>query len=297
MKTPLYLINGPLGAGKTTFLKYLLSRPSLSKARVIENEFASTSVDTAQLHDHTAEVQTIAGLCICCSTGDELTEALTSLAGSADPVIIEATGVANSLQLIEKIVVADMLDHYDIVQASFVLDAVEAFASIDETLAAYRQELQAADVVYVSKTDLLTADDADSLFAALGGLSISSLVILREGVPDEELSVKASSILTYFAQLQDSITSHDGDTNYTILSTDDLPLDPETLDTLWPELRDTFSLKRMKGNATGKDGKKYHVEATPAQCRVTEYDGGEAALVLIGGNAREATRGFIVARL
>ena len=101
MKPKLYLINGPLGAGKTTLLRELLKQPQFQSARVIENEFASTSVDTDQLHDHQAEVKTIAGLCICCSTGDELIEALLSLADSPEPVIIEATGVANSLMLIE----------------------------------------------------------------------------------------------------------------------------------------------------------------------------------------------------
>ena len=80
MKPALYLINGPLGAGKTTLLKYLLSTPEFADARVVENEFASQSVDTAQLHTHQAEVKTIAGVCICCSTGRELTTALEELA-------------------------------------------------------------------------------------------------------------------------------------------------------------------------------------------------------------------------
>jgi G3E family GTPase len=37
IKPHLYLINGPLGAGKTTFLKKLLALPEYQDARVIEN--------------------------------------------------------------------------------------------------------------------------------------------------------------------------------------------------------------------------------------------------------------------
>ena len=194
MNTPLYLINGPLGAGKTTLLRHLLSTPEFKSARVIENEYASTSVDTAQLHDHTAEIQTIAGVCICCSTGDELTEALKSLASSSDPVIIEATGVANSLQLIEKIVVADMLDLYTIKKAIFVLDAVEATAALEATIETYTQELRAADVVYLSKTDLVSDAAVSELEAQLQILSVNSLVRLEEGVPAEPFTASGSGI-------------------------------------------------------------------------------------------------------
>lgn len=297
MKTPLYLINGPLGAGKTTFLKHLLTTEAFQSARVIENEFASTSVDTAQLHDHTAEVQTIAGLCICCSTGDELTAALTQLSTSTDPVIIEATGVANSLQLIEKIVVADMLEHYEIAQAFFVLDAVEAHANTHETIATYRQELQAADVVHLSKTDLLDEESRTNLMSELQEVAITQLVLLREGVPDEPIQHTGSGILMYFAELDEAIVSHDGGTNYTVIDVSSLAINPSSLDDVWSKLRDTFGLKRMKGNFRDTNGTQHHVEATPAQCRVSAYIDGQESLVFIGAQARELTISDIEAAL
>jgi G3E family GTPase len=129
VKLALYLINGPLGAGKTTLLKYLLSTAQFADARVVENEYASQSVDTQQLALHSAEVKTIAGVCICCSTGRELTVALEELAEQSDaPVIIEATGVANSLVLVEKLAAAQLLEYYELRHAVFVLDAAEPSA-------------------------------------------------------------------------------------------------------------------------------------------------------------------------
>ena len=42
---PLYLVNGSLGAGKTSVLEFLLRLGEFAGARVIENEFANENVD------------------------------------------------------------------------------------------------------------------------------------------------------------------------------------------------------------------------------------------------------------
>ena len=39
-KIALYLVNGALGAGKTTLVDFLVQQPEFTGARVIENEFA-----------------------------------------------------------------------------------------------------------------------------------------------------------------------------------------------------------------------------------------------------------------
>lgn len=289
MKTKLYLINGPLGAGKTTLLKQLLKTPELKNARIIENEFASSSVDTAQLHDHQAEIQTIAGVCICCSTGDELTDALTTLAHTLDPVIIEATGVANSLKLVEKIVLADMLDHYDIAQSLFVLDAYEAIANLDTTIKDYTQELRAADVVLLSKVDLLRAGEYETLIGALNAIGVTSTQKVKEGVIDGALPDDGSQILEYFSQLDATVTNHDTNINYAIFDASDEIIDPKKMHDTWDAFATEFLLRRAKGNIIDRNGKKWHVEATPGQCRITEYTYGDTSLVLIGERAREVT--------
>ena len=48
-KIALYLVNGALGAGKTTLVDFLVQQPEFAGARVIENEFASESIDSCRL--------------------------------------------------------------------------------------------------------------------------------------------------------------------------------------------------------------------------------------------------------
>lgn len=289
MKPDLYLINGPLGAGKTTLLKELLKLPQYKDARIIENEFANTSVDTEQLHDHHAEVQTIAGVCICCSTGDELTDALELLSKSGAPVIIEATGIANSLRLIEKIVNADMLDLYTIRHSVFILDAIEASDNLDGTLETYRHELQAADTVLVSKTDLLNDDQTEQLMEALAQLTLRQVSFATEGVFDSSLLKPESHILEYFAQLDERIDNHDEGASYTVLDTSNVTFETSQLKSSWQSIQSKYGIRRMKGNIKSKDDTMWHIEATPHQCKVSPYESGVSRLVIIGKDATLVT--------
>jgi len=289
MKPDLYLINGPLGAGKTTFLRQLLKLPQYKDARIIENEFANTSVDTEQLHDHHAEVQTIAGVCICCSTGDELTDALKLLSNNEAPVIIEATGIANSLRLIEKIVNADMLDVYTIKQAIFILDAIEVFDNLETSLETYRHELQAADTVLVSKTDLLNSSQVEQLMDALSLLNLRQVSFVHEGVFGASLIRAESHILEYFAQLDEHIDNHEEGASYTVLNTSNEIFETSQLESAWQNVQSMYGIRRMKGNIKSRDDTIWHIEATPHQCKISPYESGALRLVIIGKDATLVT--------
>lgn len=286
MKPKLYLINGPLGAGKTTFLKKLLKQPGFTGARVIENEFASSSIDTHALHEHQAEVRTIAGVCICCGSGEELVETLRALKDSDEPVVIEATGVANSLKLIEKMAAADIFADYTLAHGVFVLDAAENTA---ETLDQYSDELKAADTVLLSKTDLISASQLTSLEQLLAAHNISRVQKVVNGTCDFAVLESRSAMLAYFADFDGDITPHDDQVNYTVTALDGWKVAPQKLQTAWPQLQRRFALRRLKGDGIAPDGSYWHIEATPSQCRVSAGAKTTPQLVWIGGKARELT--------
>ncbi len=137
-KIALYMVNGALGAGKTTLVDFLVQQPEFAGARVIENEFASESIDSCRLAQRVDEVVTIAGECICCSSGEELIDILHNFAISGRaPVIIESTGVANTLRVVEKLLAGDIFEQYDLKQSLYVVDGAEARADgLAETLLA-----------------------------------------------------------------------------------------------------------------------------------------------------------------
>jgi G3E family GTPase len=121
----------------------------------VENEFASENIDKQTLENHEGEILDIAGDCICCSSGQELEEAFKIIAGKkwARPVIIETTGVASSVQLIQKIFLNDVfLDKFRLVKNIFVVDPLEINAdNFDSTK---RLDALLADLIIINKTDL-----------------------------------------------------------------------------------------------------------------------------------------------
>jgi G3E family GTPase len=76
--TPLVLITGFLGSGKTTRLRELL--PHLIEAgvrpHVILNDYANADVDSATLRDLVPDITPITGSCVCCDSRDELFDVL-----------------------------------------------------------------------------------------------------------------------------------------------------------------------------------------------------------------------------
>ena len=286
MRPRLYLINGPLGAGKTTLLRYLLGQPGFAAARVIENEFAAVSVDTEVLHEHRGEVATIAGVCICCSTGDELTTALRSLSDSDEPVLIEATGVANSLRIIERLVVDDMLDSYDLAHTVFVLDVA---ADWRDVVATHRDELLAADVVVLTKIDLVDEPATRAVVDALEALGVATVTTADEGRIDTRLLSRPSGTLKYFAGLTGEIVS-EPTSNYSVVDLDQRRLSMSALRRGWDALVPRHRLRRMKGDVRDESGVLRHVEATPQQLRISDSRALRAQLVFIGEDARAVTR-------
>lgn len=276
------LVNSVVDTNEDTY------KNSIDDNDVIKVREVSALTETEQLHDHQAEVKTIAGLCICCSTGNELVDALTLLSTSSDPVVIEATGVANSLQLVEKLVVADLLEVYTLAQAIFVLDAAEANAT---GFTAYTDELKAADIVLLTKPDLVTADEQEKLVALLQKAGAERVYSVLNGALDEITLTDTSNILSFFAEHSGEFSAHDDNTNYTIIDMSKTLIEGSELEMAWPLLVERYGLRRMKGDVLTHDGDIVHVEATPRQLRITKGDDGATKqLVVIGNAARTVTR-------
>lgn len=295
-KIALYLVNGALGAGKTTLVDFLVQQPEFAGARVIENEFASESIDSCRLAQRVDEVATIAGECICCSSGEELIDILHNfvISGKA-PVIIESTGVANTLQVLEKLLAGDTFEQYDLKQSLYVVDGAEAKA--DGLAEALLVESQAADMVLISKLDLLAEKDRQQLIETLLQQGLTNVVNMDHGKFDLAQLASESRILDYLLLHEPAENMTENALNYSVIDVSGLAISSENIEKIWASLRDKYALRRMKGAVAGGN-EIYHIEATPQQIRVTRGAADESLkLVVIGERAREITRAVIMKEL
>ena len=101
--TPVTLLSGFLGAGKTTCLSHLLSNSEGLRLGVVVNDVAKLNIDAALISDVAAtsegesDVIKLQNGCACCSLSGELNTALRTLSASGeyDHLIVELSGVAN----------------------------------------------------------------------------------------------------------------------------------------------------------------------------------------------------------
>lgn len=162
---PVTILGGYLGSGKTTLVNHMLRHANGRRVAVLVNDFGNVGIDADLIVNSEGEVMNLAGGCICCSFGSDLMGALLKLqerVKSLDHVLIETSGVAlpraigatvgllGALRLNTIVVLADA-------------KAVRQQASdryVGETV---RQQLHQADLLVVSKVDLLDANDVSSV--------------------------------------------------------------------------------------------------------------------------------------
>jgi len=168
MKIPFYLVTGFLGSGKTTFLKQFLSQHSASKRiAVIQNEFASTNLDGAELQDakfnfSLLELNQGSVFCVCLFSGfkENLLQLLHD--NTPDLVLLEATGIA------DPIAIAQLLEDKRLKELLFVahiwsiIDAPR-YLVIGKSTKCIRHQIEVADTVLVNKTDLITEIQIDDI--------------------------------------------------------------------------------------------------------------------------------------
>jgi len=295
-KIALYLVNGALGAGKTTLVDFLVQQPEFAGARVIENEFASESIDSCRLAQRVDEVATIAGECICCSSGEELIDVLHKFAISSQaPVIIESTGVANTLRVVEKLLAGDVFEQYDLQQSLYVVDGAEA--RVNGLAEVSLAEAQAADMVLISKLDLLAENDYRQLIETLLQQGLTNVVNMDHGKFDLARLGSESRILDYLLLHEPAKNAAENALNYSVVDVAGLAISTKNIENIWTNLRDKYALRRMKGAVADGD-EIFHIEATPQQIRVTRGAADESLkLVVIGERAREITRAVITEEL
>ena len=186
MKTPVALVTGYLGSGKTTLIRALLESPALGETAVIVNELGEIGIDHAILRQVDERTVLLASGCVCCTLRGDLADELRDLldrraSGEIPPftrVVVETTGVADPAPIL-----ATLLSE-PLVRNQYVLESVIATVDAQHGLRGEESERQvaAADVLVVTKADLADPGNAER---AAGGLNpVASVVRAVHGDVD-----------------------------------------------------------------------------------------------------------------
>ena len=94
--TPVTLLSGALGAGKTTTLNHLLSNPGDRQIAVLLNDMGALNIDAELVEAQGDGVAELSNGCICCDLRDDLEIAVSRLArtGEFDQLVVESSGIS-----------------------------------------------------------------------------------------------------------------------------------------------------------------------------------------------------------
>jgi len=164
---PAYIITGFLGSGKTTVLQNILTycKEKNLKPAIVLNEIGETNVEVDLfVEDNVLEM--LNG-CICCSIQadftSELQSFLTSLTSSERPdiLLIEGTGVANPLEIVDALTDPQLIDMVDLhsiinlIDASKYLEYQSIFSSSKEIRTVLRSQITTSSFIILNKLFLL----------------------------------------------------------------------------------------------------------------------------------------------
>lgn len=199
---PVTVLSGFLGAGKSTLLNRILRNREGMRVALIVNDMSEINIDASDvqrgetLNRAEEKLVEMSNGCICCTLREDLLEEVAKLAeeGRFDYLIIESTGISEPLPVAETFTFRDeqgrslsdlarldtMVTVVDGVNFLQDYQAAEALATRGESLGdednrsitdLLIEQIEFADVLLVSKADLISGDAREELIAVLRTLN------------------------------------------------------------------------------------------------------------------------------
>ena len=253
---PVTVLGGYLGSGKTTMVNHLLRTANGVRLAVLVNEFGELPIDEDLIEAEDDDIISIAGGCVCCSFGSDLSGALMEMAQLDPPpnhLLIESSGVAIPSAIVGSV---SLLDGFRTDGIVIVADAetVEENARSKYMSDTVLRQLSDANIIVLNKTDLVTTTALEFTLAWLKAQNPDVSVIKAQ-----QGAVPMAAVLDRFAapHATNAPHHHTANMDMTVLK----PENPLDVEKLARELAsDARGLVRAKGFATDLSGQKMLIQ-------------------------------------
>jgi G3E family GTPase len=164
-RTPVVVVTGFLGSGKTTLINHVLTDGSLGRVAALVNDFGEINIDAALVSSVADEVVQLTNGCICCSINGDLyaaAERTLALDPPVDRIVVETTGVADPLPVGLTFLETDLRRRTSLDAVITVVDCANFALDLFAEGPALAQIVH-GDVIVLNKTDLVAPAELEAL--------------------------------------------------------------------------------------------------------------------------------------
>src|SRR3984957_7069791 len=188
-RTPVTLLTGFLGSGKTTVLNHVLKQPEMAATAVIVNEFGEIGIDHLLVEKAIDDVVLMQSGCLCGTIRGDIAETLVNLfvdrakgrIPGFERVVIETTGLADPAPILHALMSDPLVaERYMVEGVVTTVDAVNGADTLDRQVEAVKQAA-VADRLLLTKCDLASPEGRRALEARLAILNPGAPIIEVNG--------------------------------------------------------------------------------------------------------------------
>jgi len=188
-KTPVTVITGFLGAGKTTLVNYILTQQNEWRIAIIENEFGEVNIDEGLVMEQIKAKEDIISMdngCVCCTVRGDLVRTLNDLAKRRKDfhaIVLETTGLADPAPIIQTFNSdVTIQDNFRIDCIVCLVDAKNVTSHLqevkpDDAVNEAVQQVAFADRIVLNKLDLVNAEELAAVKVEIESINHTAQII------------------------------------------------------------------------------------------------------------------------